>query len=242
MSYLPAKVLVLHVKTGFEDREQHICQMLEAMNINFEFLLDGDMEDLCSEVLDRYFTGKMKQVAPAVSCAMKHLLAYEQIVEQQLPGALVLEDDMVLYKSFHKVFDECMNEMTYNDIDDALISFEDSTLCFVPGSQRQRNRHLYLAPKDRFTGCYYITFRTAKRILDYVSINKCDTAIDLFHKALIARIGLPYYWCHPCIATQGTHTGLFPSSISAKSAKKQRYRAYTWHIKLAYKKILYLLR
>ena len=238
----PTKVIVLHVKAGFEEREQHIRRMLDAMNIEFEFLLDGDMSDLTQEVLDCYFTGKMKQVTPVVSCAMKHLLAYKLIVERQLPGALVLEDDMLLYKNFHKVFDECIDEMKRNGIDDAIISFEDSTLCFVPGSQRQKKRHLYLASKDRFTGCYYITFRTAKKIMEYVSVHKCDTAIDVFQKALITRIALPYYWCHPCIATQGTHNGLFPSSINAKSAKKQRYRAWTWHIKLFYKNLLYLLR
>ena len=236
------KVFVLHVKTGFEEREQHICHMLEAMNIDFEFVLDGDMSDLTPEILDRYFTGEMKQASPGTSCSMKHLLAYELIVNRQLPGALILEDDMLLYKNFHKVFEECMNEMTRNSIDDAIISFEDSALRFVPGRQRQRNRHLYLASRDRFAGCYYITFRTAKNILDYAYVNKCDAIIDLYHKSLITRIGLPYYWCHPCIATQGTHNGLFPSSVNANSAKKQNYRAWTWQIKLAYKKLIYLFR
>ena len=82
----------------------------------------------------------------------------------------------------------------------------------------------------------------AKKIVDYVNNNKCDLPADLFHKALITRIGLPYYWCHPCIATQGTHNGIFPSSICAASAKKQHYRAWTWQLKLAYKKLLYLMR
>lgn len=239
---ITTKVIVLHVKAGYEEREQHIRNMLEAKGIDFEFLLDGDMADLTPEILDRYFTDKMKQVTPAVSCALKHLLVSELIVKRQLPGALILEDDMLLYKNFDRVFNECMNEMARYSIDDALISFEDSALRFVPGSQRQRGRHLYLASKDRFTGCYYLTFHAAKKIVDYVNENKCDLPADLFHKALITRIGLPYYWCHPCIATQGTHTGLFPSSISAKSAKKQRYRIWTWQLKLAYKKPLYLLR
>lgn len=238
----PTKVFVLHVKKGYEDREEHIRRMLGAMHIDFEFLLDGDVDDLSPEVLDRYFTGMMKQAKPVVSCAMKHLLACERIVNQKLPGAIVLEDDMVLYKNFGKVFDECLEEMRREGIDEALISFEDSALRFVPGSKRQRKRHLYPAEKDRFTGCLYLTYATAKKILDYVYVNKCDTAIDLFHKLLITRIGLRYYWCHPCIATQGTHNGLFPSSITAQSAKKQRYRAWTWRVKLAYKKFLYLFR
>lgn len=236
----PIKVFVLHVRKGYEDREEHIRQMLGVMNIDFEFLLDGDMDDLTPEVLDRYFTGKMRQVTPAVSCAMKHLLVCEQIVNRKLPGAIVLEDDMVLYKNFSKVFDECMEEMRREGVNEALINFEDSALRFVPGSQRQRKRHLYLAKKDRFAGCLYLTYATAKKILNYVNVYKCDTAIDIFHRQLITRIGLRYYWCHPCIATQGTHNGMFPSSISEKSAKKQRYRARVWHMKLCYKKFFHL--
>ena len=56
------------------------------------------------------------------------------------------------------------------------------------------------------------------------------------------QIGLNYYWCHPTIATQGTHNGLFASSICEQSANKQHYRSLTWKAKLAYKKFLYLLR
>ena len=79
-------------------------------------------------------------------------------------------------------------------------------------------------------------------ILNYVKENKCDLPIDLFEKELVGRIGIPIYWSHPCIATQGSHTGLFKSSIDEKSARKQNYRAWTWKIKLLYKKSLYFLR
>lgn len=238
----PTTVFVLHVKRGYEDREEHIRRMMEKMGIEFEFLLGGDVDDLTPEVLDRYFAGEMREAKPATSCAMKHLLACEQIVERGLEGALVIEDDMVLYENFCRVFDECVQEMRREGIREALISFEDSALRFVPRSRRRRGKHLYIAERDRFTGCLYVTHSTAQRILDYVAEHGCDAPIDLFHKLLIARIGLRYYWCHPCIATQGTHNGMFPSSINAKSARKQRYRAWTWQFKLAYKKLIYLFR
>lgn len=239
---IQSDVIVLHVRTGYEKREQHIRRMFDKMNIDFEFILNGDMADITPDVLDSYFTGVMHKVSAETSCALKHLLAYEQIVTRKLPGALILEDDMVLYDNFTEVFNDCMSEMTHRHIEDALISFEDSTLRFVPFSQRRKGQHLYIASRDRFAGCYYITYRTAERIVDYVNKNKCDLPADLFHTALITRIGLPYYWCHPCIATQGTHNGLFPSSINTQSAAKQKYRARTWQLKLAYKKLLYLFR
>ena len=46
-------VFVLHVKKGYEDREQHIKAMLQKMNIPFSWILDGDIADLTPEILDK---------------------------------------------------------------------------------------------------------------------------------------------------------------------------------------------
>lgn len=241
-AFTPPTLLVLHVRKGYEDREAHIRNQLNRRGLPFQFILDGDRDDLSPEVLDRYFTGQMHQPSAATSCAMKHLLACQYIIAHELEGAVVLEDDMILYKNFEKVFAECMEEIESRQLNNVLISFEDSSLNFVPGSQRRRGQHLYPARKDRFAGCIYYSRGAARMILDYVDAHRCDLPIDLLHRALIERIALPYYWCHPTIATQGTHTGLFASSISKKSARRQRYRMWTWHLKLFYKKLIYRFR
>lgn len=49
------KVFVCHVKTGYQDREQHITQMLGRMKMPFEFITEGDIADLTPEVLNHYF-------------------------------------------------------------------------------------------------------------------------------------------------------------------------------------------
>lgn len=237
------KILVLHVKNGYEDRETHINQMMKEKDLPFSFILDGDMSDLTEETIREKFTGSvMDKVSPQTSCTMKHLFAYQYILDHQLKGALILEDDMVLYDNFVEVFEDCMNELERKAWQNALVSFEDSTLHFVPRSERRKGQFLYPKGKDRYAGAYYCTNDAARLILDYVASNKCDRPIDLFHTALIQRAGLNYLWCHPCIATQGTHTGLFVSSISQKSAKRQNYRRMTWQLKLLYKKALYFLR
>ena len=70
---ITTKVIVLHVKAGYEERERHIRNMLGAEGIDFEFLLDGDMADLTPEVFDRYFTDDMKQVTTLPSMLLKRL-------------------------------------------------------------------------------------------------------------------------------------------------------------------------
>lgn len=235
-------VLALHVKKGYEDRAEHVERMLGNRNIPFTYILDGDKSDLTDEVLDKYFVEEMRAVTAPTSCAMKHLLAYEHIVNNGLPGAIILEDDMILYSNFERVFNKCMQECRDRGIDVCMISFEDSILKFVDGSKRNRGQYLYPAKRDRFTGCYYISASCARIILDYVKENKCNRPIDVLHSHLISEISLPYYWSHPTIATQGSHCGLFASSISQRSAKKHLYRKLTWKIKRFYKLALYRFR
>ena len=238
-----AVTLVLHVKVGYEQRESHIRRMMKAHQLSYRFILGGDIPDLTAETLRRYFTGeRMASASAPASCAMKHFLAYEYILAHHLKGALILEDDAVLYKPFDRVFRACLKEIEMRGLKNALVSFEDSSLHLVPRSERKKGQYLYKHDRDRFTGAYYCTYDAAERIMQYVEAHRCHLPIDRFHTALIRRAGLNYYWCHPCIATQGTHSGRFCSSISTKSARRQRYRRITWPVKLAWWKAAALLR
>jgi len=235
--------MVLHVKQGYEERQRHMDRMMARKGLDFTYLLDGDIPDILPATLDKYFTGEiMHRKKAEASCALKHIYACEHIVQNRLPGALVLEDDMVLYDNFESIFNECMDEIEKRKLDAPLISFDDSILKFVPRSQRRKGLHLYPAPRDRYAGCLYYSYGAARLILEDIKKHKCDLPIDCYHTALIKRSGLAYYWCHPTIATQGTHCGLFASSISRISAKRKTYRSLTWKAKLHYKKFIYFLR
>ena len=47
-----------------------------------------------------------------------------------------------------------------------LISYEDSSLRFIPRSQREKNRKLYPAPKGRMAGAYFINRIAAQSVID----------------------------------------------------------------------------
>lgn len=239
------KIYVLHVKKGYEEREQHIVKLMKNMNLSFEWILDGDMDDITEEILDTYFkeNSVMHEVAPHTSCALKHFLTYRNIVENQLPGAIVLEDDIILYPNFKKVFEELLREIDTQDIKNPIVYLEDDALKFVPRSLRKKGQHLYrIVNSSHFTGCMYVTYGAAKHILDVVEREKTDLPIDVYHEYLLQHRDLNLLFCHPFIATQGSHTGLFASSINAQSAKKQKKRQYTWLLKKWYKQLLYFCR
>ena len=105
-------VFVLHVKKGYEDREQHIKAMLQKMNIPFSWILDGDIADLTPEILDKYFAGDMHKAGATASCAYKHVLAYKEIIAKNLDGALILEDDIQLDpRLFIGIFNKSLTEL-----------------------------------------------------------------------------------------------------------------------------------
>ncbi len=237
------ETLVLHVKEGYAERATHIESMLKKMQIQFKYILDGDKPDLTKEVLDKYFgnggSADMCGKYSRTSCAYKHILAYEYIVNHNIPGALILEDDIILHHDFVDIFNNTMTEVKKLSYTNFMISYEDSRLRFVPRSKRIKKIYLYLGNKDRMAGAYYIDQVAAKYILDKIKKEKCIEPIDILHNKLIKEKQLTYFWCQPTIASQGSFTGLFKTSISSK---KQKCEKLQWLFKLHYKKMLYFFR
>lgn len=234
--------MVLHVREGYEARAVFVEAMLGRLGIDFSYVLEGDIPDLDEATVSRSFSGAMRRVSGETSCAMKHLLAYRRLLDSGLPGALILEDDIALKRKFPAFFAKCMGEAKARGIGEMLLSFEDTSMQFVRGSQRCKGMRVYAAQRDRYAGCYYITAGVASLILDYVDAHGCHLPIDRFHTFLIKEAGLPYYWTHPTVATQGSKNGKFGSSISMRDARRQLYMHLSYPLKKAYKKLLYRLR
>lgn len=238
------EVFVLHVKNGYETRARHIERMLCKMNIKFEYILDGDMHTLCDDMINRYFTDPvMTGKYPHTSCSMKHLLAYRKITEREAKGALILEDDIVLHKKFIKYFNKSMEQLDKYSrthlAEPVIISYEDTRLRFVPRSKREKDVVIYKGDRDRMAGAYYINNAAAKLIYGHAINQKFDRPIDLIHNKLLREHSLTYFWCQPCIATQGSHIRMFKSSININ---KNNIQYLKWTLCRTYKKLLYFLR
>jgi GR25 family glycosyltransferase involved in LPS biosynthesis len=232
MSLPVEKVFVVHVSSDIK-REKHITNELRKFNIDFEFMLQMDVEEISEGVIKRYFSGEEMINAPASiqSCALKHILIYKKIVEEGIDTALIFEDDIFLDENFDSSFSNYFSEyqqLGNNEKDKALVNFEDSMLVYVPKSQLKTGQHLYRMNEGRCAGAYLINRNLAKSILDEINRNKCDLPIDWYHNALTERIGLQHYWSHPAIAKQGSHTGKMKSMLDGK--KKGLYQQFKWAV------------
>lgn len=234
------KVYVLHVKSGYEQRAASMEGQLARLQIPFEYILDADIPDLTSEIITRHFIDDHRMRPAQLSCAMKHMLAYQALLASDGNGALILEDDMLLDDDFVSLFLRCIEELNEIGESKSMISLECSSLQFVPRSQRIKNRMLYRSFKGgRMGGCYYIQRSAAEAILDDVHTSGCPLPIDLYHTELNKHGRLNFFWAHPTMSVQGSFTGQFASSISQRQQSLIKFR---WICKYNYKRILYFLR
>lgn len=236
------KTFVIH-PTRLTERGEHIDNMLHHIGLEYEYVNEGDDEVQIRKYLEAYLQNgqeEMLRKVPRSLCTISHFLAYERIVSDNLDGALVLEDDIILDKNFKNLFNQSIEEyLQHYQNQKIIISYEDSPLWFVPRSQREKGRMLYPGSRDRLSGAYFINRNGAKAVLERLQTKKCDRAIDLFHYQLIEEKVIDYLWCHPTIATQGTATGAFATSLSAN---RKRMRKLSWLFQKNYKLLLYWFR
>ncbi len=233
------KAFIIHVSDAYE-REKHITNELKGKKLKLEFINSGDIKDLSNAILSDFFAGKMKKKSAASSCAYKHLLAYKKIIEQNIPYALILEDDIVFYKKFDILLPKIENEIKQQALNSFLISLEDSQIEYVARSKRQKNKILYPQKKGRLAGAYIIDRKAAKNILSRMQHSKCSLPIDWFHNECADNNLVQIYWAHPVLAVQGSLNGRMKSLIDNKSMGL--WRIFAFKIQRIYKKILYSLR
>jgi hypothetical protein len=232
-------VLVAHVKQGYESRRRSIERQLRDLRMPFEFMLDGDVPDLTPAVMTRWFAPQLEPAAMQ-SCSCKHLLMYERIVAEGWPGALILEDDIVLADSFVQVFGATIHELRSSDdsaVETAWVSYENSTLRMPRGSQLRKGVHLYPASRTRCTGAYYVGRRAAQALLRLAETVKVSAGIDIWVDSMAARAPdeIRILWCHPTVAEQGSMNGLFDSMDPRRRASL--WRRLKWNADKLYKTV-----
>lgn len=89
------------------ERRASITAQLSALSIPFEFMeaIDGreGLPEDCEASIDRVATKRQlgRPMSDAeYACALSHMLIYKRVVTENLPGAIVLEDDAIIGQEF----------------------------------------------------------------------------------------------------------------------------------------------
>jgi glycosyl transferase family 25 len=231
---------VLHVKKGFEDREKSIVHQFSRLDLPFEWVLDHDKEDLAPELLEFYqYRGNLS--GAAISCVLKHIRAWELIAQGTSEGGFVFEDDVLMdLKNFKALSQKCIEEFHENGSETGYISLGSGCALYVPWTKKQKNKMLYPAELVRATDSYWINRKTAEKMVAWIKKNGFDQPADHLIDQIAAAEKIPIFWLDPTLVNQGSHTGLFPSSIQ-NLERGTFLDQLGWQVKIIRRKYLYPL-
>lgn len=230
-SLAPGKIFVIHVRTA-TDRAASIEAQLGGLGLHFEYILEGDRDELTSADINTWFRGRMSAATAETSCAFKHLVACDRLVDQGHAGALILEDDIFLAPGFVEKLATSVAELrTRPDAhpDIAFISLENTGLEAVAAPPVGET--LLPADHGRAAGAYWLSRGAAENLLSRAQSDRLHEPIDHFHNTLV-RLGLiEMWWRHPAIAEQGSHNGKFNSMLDQgrnSPLRRLRWLARKW--------------
>jgi glycosyl transferase family 25 len=167
------KVFVLNLErhTG---RRQAIESQLKMREIDFEVLAAVDGRCLSEESLAVVYDSQKAQeflgrqlTRGEVGCAMSHCMAFRRVVSDNLPAALILEDDAYISPMVTGVIKALDDILNIDDLDICLLTYaakySEWHAKSLPGTKSR------LVPAvDAFQGGgYVVTNRGARRLLEY---------------------------------------------------------------------------
>jgi glycosyl transferase family 25 len=203
-------VYVINVK-AFRERREFMETQLLRHDMTAEFILDGDPDELTAEIINKYFIGDNLSLNQ-MSCALKHIMALESIVEKKQLKALVLEDDAIFLPHFDQGLRYALEESScFDGLKVVFIGCGGNF--YTPKSLRNFGQHLYKGVRGRFADSYIIDSNTAQKRLDWIITNKVSLPIDNQFEEMDRELGVSMLWLEEPVIEQGSKTGLYMSAL-----------------------------
>lgn len=233
---------VLHVKKGYERRKTSILRQFSLLGIPVQWVLEHDIPEITAEILHEHrYKGSLRK--EEISCCLKHIAAWKHIAESTYLGGFVFEDDVVIdLENFAPVIQEALDQFhaAYPD-GNGYISLGDGCALYVPWTKKRKGKRLYTAIHARAADSYWLSKGTAHRMVAWVMQNGFGRPADHLIDQICGDLDIPIFWLEPSIASQGSHTGLFCSSIQLQERCNKIYKKAEWLFKKTRRKYLYPL-
>jgi glycosyl transferase family 25 len=203
---------VINVK-AFTERRQLIESQLAKLNLQGDFILDWDKDEITPEIIDRFFLPE-QLTEGQMSCGMKHITALQKIAKQGSGYSLVLEDDALLSDEFENGIKQSLQECSR--FPGAKVIFIGSGGNFyTPKSQRVEGQFLYIGKRGRFADSYILDAQTAQLRLDWIDKHKVSQPIDNQFETIDRELAIQMLWLEDPVVEQGSKAGLFDSSLES---------------------------
>ncbi|MFK5951175.1 MAG: glycosyltransferase family 25 protein [Methylococcales bacterium] len=203
-------IYVINVKE-FTARKQLIESQLSKLNLNAEFILDWDKEELTTEIIEQFFANHQLSIGQ-MSCATKHIVALRHITKHKNGFCLVLEDDALFSENFLQGLSYALKESA-NFPGPKVIFIGSGGNFYTPKSQQIKGQHLYIGNRGRFADSYIIDASTAHLRLDWIAKYKVSQPIDNQFETIDKQLGIKMLWLEAPVVEQGSKAGVFDSSL-----------------------------
>jgi len=234
-------VYVIHVRTGADDREESIIRQFGGLNIPFEWVLDYDICEINGQILNKYKNPEKNLRLDEISCCLKHKSAWEKIGESHSDGGLIFEDDVILDKrDFFSHFNIAIEEFAGLGSDVGCICIGDGCAMHVPWTKTRRGIHIYPAGQMRAADSYWISRKAARLLNHWVDDHGFSLPADHLLTKSLNNLGVPIFWLEPTIVRQGSHDGVFKSTIQLND-EGILHKKYEFLIKKIRRKYIYPL-
>ena len=184
------------------ERKQYIESHIKKFNIELEWILSYDKEDIDWENLDKTYpkiydimSEFMRKLSkPEISLLLKHLEIFREVIKNNYQNVVVFEYDIILDNDFNNKLDNYILQLP-TDYDIFWIGS-----CCNLHAQLIANKNVYDATSSRCTHTYMISKKGCEKMLE--CLNELNHPIDWYFNYVIKQKKLKNYWAEPDLAKQ----------------------------------------
>jgi GR25 family glycosyltransferase involved in LPS biosynthesis len=214
-------IFVIHY-TPLTHRKQHILGQLADHGLQAEFITQHDRED----ITDFTFFDTSKINPASISNLLKHVEIYRKMIANNIPYAIVLDDDVYLAKDFNKIMNETIKNLP-STFDICYMG----DICGFHIEKTTSDTNVYLksnAAGHVFAGANYNYAMGASRGPAYLLTNACARKImsmfvpgynirclghDHWMNDVAREKDLKVYWSEPTFVCGGSDIEKFGNSL-----------------------------
>lgn len=196
------------------DRHMHMNALAKSMGFDFEFITEFDADELTTVDFEQVGKGL---TAKSTSNVLKHIEAQKKFLNTGAEIALILEDDVIFFDGFLSDLKLVLDQTT---------RLEPGWLIFLGGADNKRDDRFFetndlsLIEQPLSTAEAYLIDRPgALKRMKWLQSNKPDRQADHQLKLIDELISIKQYCVSHAMATQGSITGKFSTTLDSSRAK-----------------------
>lgn len=216
------------ITTAFlSDRHAHIRHLEEELGFRFRWIFEHDIGDT---ITDFIAVASEDLPASSASCLKKHIYAQMLIIENGFDVGMIIEDDCLFYGNFRERFVSILSKA---------MRLEPGWLVFLGGGDNRLNPSSLQFDDDELiispittAEAYLVDREGCRRRLDAIRGKEINLPADHLLKHLDENVGIIQYKPVKPLATQGSISGLFHTTLDASRSKHSKlYLAckYYWN-------------